>query len=134
MKRILFSSILLSVAYGLIAILLQNLASPGIFASVILLTLSVVLTTKLVFVITDSIFPQPSNLTIEDVKSFLLSKMFWLAALNLIATMLDGLFGITLDLDTQQEVLQLDWTNVFRALVSVGLIAIRKFDILKLLT
>jgi len=89
--------------------------------------------TKAIFALYDSANPKPSNLSMDEVKTFFSSKIFWLSLFTFVATTAKGLFGIDIDLDTQNEVLNLDWTNVIPALGSVLIIAVRKFDILKLL-
>lgn len=83
------------------------------------------------FKVHDGLYPQPSNLTKDEVKSFFTSKIFWAAFLNLIFVVLNGLVGWVASPDTAEMILALDWTQVPQALLSVVIIVLRKTDILK---
>ena len=73
---------------------------------------------------------EPRGLTAVDKKPFWQSKIFWLAFLNLISAISMGLFDFTIDPEVQEEIVNLDWTNIIQALISVFIIVIRKYDIL----
>lgn len=81
----------------------------------------------------DRVFPKPKNLTSGEVKTFFESKIFWLAVINLIAVVANGLFKLNIDPDTQASIVSLDWSNIGKAVISLLLIVIRKVDILKML-
>ena len=87
------------------------------------------------FMLIDYLFPdtKPANLSTADLKSLLQSKIFWIALLNLVAVMLKGLFNISIDDTTQMEIINLDWSNILQGILSLALIVIRKYDILKLI-
>jgi len=97
-----------------------------------------ILTLMAVFAASAGVFkgfqdPVPAALSTSEIKVFFKSKIFWIALLNLVSVCLKGIFNIDLDVETQTEILSLDWTNLIQALLSVALIVIRKFDVLKYL-
>lgn len=131
-SKIIFSSLMLAVLYGIIVYILMAIDATTVMA-IVLGGAAIVGATALTFTVTDMIWPKSAALHAVDVKTFLSSKIFWLAVLNLLAVTTKGLFNIDVDPDTQFEIVNLDWTNILQAVVSILLIAIRKFDLLKLL-
>lgn len=86
---------------------------------------------RLAEIVIDKALPEPENLTAEDLKELFTSKVFWLAIMNLVAVILGGLFNFDLDPETQLEIINLDWSRIGQALVSLLLIALRKTTIFK---
>jgi hypothetical protein len=76
---------------------------------------------------------KPAELNGEEVKAFFTSKIFWLAALLFASQVIEGVFGIAIDEETRNTIVELDWNNVGAAAISIVIMAIRKYDILKLL-
>lgn len=74
---------------------------------------------------------RPRNLNASDIKPFFMSKIFWAALLNLMIVISQGLLNFTLDPATQEQILNLDWSLIPQALISVVIILIRKTDIIK---
>lgn len=133
MKKIVLTAILLSFAFFGINYIVDNILHLSRIQISIIVPIAFVLITKLSFNLVDFLFPPTNNLSTEQVKSFLKSKIFWLAVLNLVAVLLKGLFEIEFDIETQEEILNLDWSNILQAIISIFIIAIRKFDLLKFL-
>jgi uncharacterized membrane protein len=76
---------------------------------------------------------RPRNLNAEDIKPFFMSKIFWAALLNLILVISQGLLNFSVDEATQEQILNLDWSLIPQALLSVVIILIRKTDVIKYL-
>ena len=129
MKK-LVSFVLLSIAYLLLILAVSYL--PDLYITIGVGLIGSLVLTKLVFVIVDEIYP-PNQVLVKDAKSFFNSKIFWLALLNFLSAVVEGLFSLVIDADTLTEVVNLDWTNIIRALGSVVVIVIRKYDILRYL-
>lgn len=130
--RLLLASVLLLIGFTLVG--LCTLPVPTTWNLPILLV-GALLVTQLTFMLTDRFIPDPSpkELSMEGVKQYLKSKIFWLAVLNFIIANLDGAFGIVVSEDIKLEILELDWTKIVQSLISVVIIVIRKFDVLKVL-
>lgn len=90
-----------------------------------------VIWTGVAYQLIDRYFPSPHELTLDEVKSFLTSKVFWLAFLNLLIVSVSGLFGVEFDPEVGSEIVSLDWGNIGQALISVVLLVLRKTDIFK---
>lgn len=114
-----------------VATLLPASVRP-IIRSLVLMVLAVG-SAKIVFMILERMYPEPENLSIADVKDFVRSKVFWLAVLNLVVVASKELFQVEIDEDTKMQVLNMDWSGsgLIQALISVALIIIRRYGILK---
>jgi hypothetical protein len=83
------------------------------------------------FKIYDGMYPQPANLSAGEIKAFFFSKIFWAAFLNFLFIMLRGLFHVEITPEVGKEIINLDWTNIGQAALSVLIIVLRKTDIIK---
>ena len=119
--------------FAALAVFILPMVGGG-FLPWIIFTVAMVVFSRLLFNLIDGLVKnpnEPQNLTAGDVKSFFASKTFWLAALMFISSILNGLFGVEIDEETQTEIVNLDWSNILQAFASVLILAIRKYDILK---
>jgi hypothetical protein len=81
------------------------------------------------FRLIDYLYPKPSNLSTEQVKSFFTSKTFWIGFAILIFNGLLPNIGITAE--EQSEIMGMDWSNIIQAIMATALIVIRKLDLFK---
>lgn len=109
----------------------QSLVDMPFVIQFIVAGLGAFFASKLAEVVIDKALPEPQNFTTEDLKDLINSKVFWLAILNLVTVIIGGLFNIEIDQQTQIEIVNLDWSNIGQALVSLVLIALRKVEIFK---
>jgi len=128
--KMVIPNLVLVIATYILFILVQAIGLNP-YAGALLFAAAFAIACKIIFGLFEE--PRPSELTTEEIKSFLKSKIFWLAVLNLFAVALRELLGFDLDNATQEEILSLDWDNGLQALASIAIIAIRKFDVLKFL-
>lgn len=131
--RTVLGSFLIGLFYALVLWLLPKVGIANIFVLAGIATFVLVLGTKAIFTLVDNLLPPPEALTGAEVKAFFTSKTFWLSLVSFISVAIQGLWAVEIDPATQIEIVELDWTNVLQAVVSVIIIAIRKFDILKLI-
>lgn len=127
-----FSTVLLVALYLGTALLVPLLGLPQV-PTLCITAVVLLVGTHFIFSVYDSFNPRPSNLGLDDVKAWFTSKIFWTGFVSFLALNLNGLLGIDVDGETQNEILSIDWSKIVPALGSVLIIALRKFDILKLL-
>lgn len=123
-------ALLLMVSYFAASFGLAQVLEPGSFSYAGVLTAVLVVLTHVIF---SAFAPvgRPANLSSTEVKKFFQSKIFWLALISFVSVVAKGLFQVEIDIETQTEIVNLDWGNILQAIISVLLIAIRKYDLLK---